>query len=1126
MRHSAPRLATPRAHNTSIVIPDDLPDHLTEVARIQLLQNFRQGVPAYASGKDAYGATTSRHFPNARINESTAEPDEQVTNMTRAHGHSNDLRTFRRAGVQTTEDHSTSEDELGMEPPQDNKASASRQRSPAKSSQTAKKGDKRTPKEEIGDRILPLKFVRSRDFEERDDSESVHEHPALSLRPGPTDTWRIVSVDPVTRLLDSKGRTILPKHVVKIIADDTSRIRLEGPRPVDGNSSIFDLEFKDTTHFRSFRDSYAKPLARQQKVIMWDEEHMKMLFCKPLSRNDKVVASPLLKSSHPVAEYQSTSESHPSKPPLWTRMKDSAQSSGTPKPEGVTTGATRTVGPSQSSARAVRSTRSTAPNYNVDKAYKSREIEKFSVDQGLGEQWLRPLTYVDGVKRATIYFDDLARLDEEEFLNDSLIDFYMIYLSKTYKLPQHKVFFFNTYFYTRLTQNTGRASMNYDNVARWTSKIDVFEYDYIVVPINEDIHWYLAIICNVGNIPRELVQEGFDGGVVADVSDASGKDGDQVESVVPIETDISATAQLVQESRATTSPKPSLSEQQESELNLFDEEAKLDLINRDNLGPEAERTESAEASPIPQSPQVDEQHNFQPIFEQEEVPKPTHSSLKMSTEKKKPKRKSMGPKKDPTHPVIIILDSMTQTRSHAVRALKDWLTAEGNAKRGMEAVIKEKGFYPKAEQIPTQNNFTDCGVYVLGYAAKFFQDPDEFKRKLLTGEMLATEDWPELKPKDMRRGLRDLLFSLAEEQKLKVPAKKKKEKNTAPGAKSSPPHIDAEPPANLKHHDSPDKELKNSRSVKISKSIAEPTSSVHREVARSTKSSTIRLASPFESTNSVTDTNHGSSVEARGMVSRPPAQIAAVATSQKQTPGRRIHPKVHIPGLTPPSQQSHGPPRQRDRISRSTSPLKRVWNAADDEEENASPKKKRTVQTQQTPRTGSTLSQNRQGNSDHPIEIQDSQEIKSTATQSPQRPHLGSPVRKKRNHKSPQTPNKLLHEPSFQELSCLPPQVAPRKPDPSERKDISTLLEASLDADDQVRNVRKRAKSRSVELEVPSTDPEQADETVLDLMEVDSQGLDPMDMAEDGTFVRETPEPARRSPPLEESWVAGKTLLR
>jgi len=35
----------------------------------------------------------------------------------------------------------------------------------------------------------------------------------------------------------------------------------------------------------------------------------------------------------------------------------------------------------------------------------------------------------------------------------------------------------------------------YERVKNWTKKIDLFEKDFIVVPVNEKSHWYLLIVC-------------------------------------------------------------------------------------------------------------------------------------------------------------------------------------------------------------------------------------------------------------------------------------------------------------------------------------------------------------------------------------------------------------------------------------------------------------------------------------------------------------------------------------------------------------------------------------------------------------------------------------------------------
>lgn len=107
--------------------------------------------------------------------------------------------------------------------------------------------------------------------------------------------------------------------------------------------------------------------------------------------------------------------------------------------------------------------------------------------------------------QVTVDFDDLYRLDEGEFLNDSLIQFYLRLVRhrnignaltlcrfcevNSPKKSNASVLLFNTYFYTSLTPPAkGKRGINYDRVKRWTAKLaqsDIFNYDFVVVPVNE-----------------------------------------------------------------------------------------------------------------------------------------------------------------------------------------------------------------------------------------------------------------------------------------------------------------------------------------------------------------------------------------------------------------------------------------------------------------------------------------------------------------------------------------------------------------------------------------------------------------------------------------------------------------
>jgi sentrin-specific protease 7 len=1111
LRQSTSGSNTPREAATRI--EDTEPVRAHEPARMRLFQNFTQGVldhaPAKRNAPSRSETVTSHHWPNARINESTDDIEEHSVGGAQVDSSRNLLRAFRRA------DHSAdydpdSVDELAMDSPRGSAAPSKRQISTSKTSKNSNSGKSQgvTYKSTQG---WPLLLARTHDFDSRQfpkPADHIGSH--ILLKPWEEQAWRITVKESTSGAFESKV-FITPKDVTKVMADDDGRIRLEGPRGLDGNTPIFDLEFQEVKDFREFRDKHALSLSGRTSTPR-EESIMKMLFGKPLFRNNKVGTTPLVHDLPVVDDQEKTSDVN-QRLPLWTQMRDGTQAPNpTASPLG-SEGKLSATAPRGASGRVVRSTRASAPKHDVIDEDSSREVEKFSVRKGLGKPWLKPLTYGEGRQKATVYFEDLWRLDEEELMNDSLIDFYMIYLFKQSGIPQEKVFFFNTYFFTRLTQNTGRgSSINYQAVERWTSKVDVFSYDYIVVPINEDTHWYLAVICNVGNIDRKALQEDFDDATVDHAADLAVAE-------APVE------PQIVEGPTPATS-RPSSVDKCEDDVNLFDEESKLDLVNREDTGGDGDdRQAAASASSVPQSPQSEAAHAVRSIFDEPVPSKTVLSNLQASPEKKKLKRRPTAPKKDPTQPVIIILDSLSQRRSPTVRALKDWLMAEGNERRGMEATIKENGFYPKSSQIPTQSNFTDCGVYLLGYAEKFFKDPDGFKNKLLTGEMTADEDWPQLKPKDMRNNLRDIIFALAKEQKLTEATKKKVKKSTQ-ASKSSAAKSENPPPQMA------------SEVIKSVETEPEAAEALPAEpepaalkVTRPSEPSLPRLQSPFSpkfkadkslyppaaSTGPVKDSNVAASSPEKAIITSP----------HPQTPGRRTHPEVRIPVKTPPSQQSatkqqvrpkdpqKGPPKHVRVDARSASPLKRVRDVIDDDELSQPPRKKSTPdlaseEPKEVSRLSPLLERPQEGHLDHPIEIMDSQESKPTGTQSSRRVLLRSPVRLKQTSQSPRKTPALPHEPSLQEISAF--QMQKRKIREAGETFIGSQLEARLDADDEAREKSKQART-SVTLE--GSEP--------DFMDIDSQGADPMDIADD-IVVRETPEPRRRSPDADATWVTGNPL--
>ncbi|KAK7877091.1 hypothetical protein WMY93_032200 [Mugilogobius chulae] len=113
--------------------------------------------------------------------------------------------------------------------------------------------------------------------------------------------------------------------------------------------------------------------------------------------------------------------------------------------------------------------------------------------------------------------EDLHCLNDGEFLNDVIIDFYLKYLvlEKLKKEDSQRIHVFSSFFYKRLNQRERRngpdpsnlplPKKKHNRVKTWTRHVDLFQKDFIFVPINESAHWYLAVICFPG-LERPLLE--------------------------------------------------------------------------------------------------------------------------------------------------------------------------------------------------------------------------------------------------------------------------------------------------------------------------------------------------------------------------------------------------------------------------------------------------------------------------------------------------------------------------------------------------------------------------------------------------------------------------------------------
>ena len=343
----------------------------------------------------------------------------------------------------------------------------------------------------------------------------------------------------------------------------------------------------------------------------------------------------------------------------------------------------------------------------------------------LGKPWARDLVYPKPGKRsATVPFEDLSRLNDDEFLNDNLIMFFLQYLEthmERHNPELHKrTYFFNTYFFERLTKGTSHRQVNYESVSRWTKAIDLFNRDFVVVPVNENLHWYLAIICNLPQLRSPQPEVESEESPVILVDDAAA---DQPEST---------------ETETETSRPPEV----KSDLNPKIQEQ---LAHRETEA----RQSLAELTIRDQTPATTE------------VPEP---AIKAGTGRKvKQQTRRSLPKYDADQPIIITLDSLGQGRYLTCHALKQYIVAEGKDKRNLEIDSTAiRGM--TAKEIPTQNNFSDCGLYLCMYLEQFVADPHNFISRILQRNEDA-QQWPkQIRSGSLRSRLRDLILEVHRQQ--------------------------------------------------------------------------------------------------------------------------------------------------------------------------------------------------------------------------------------------------------------------------------------------------------------------------------------------------------------------------
>ncbi|KAM6292085.1 sentrin-specific protease 7 isoform 2-T2 [Porphyrio hochstetteri] len=307
-----------------------------------------------------------------------------------------------------------------------------------------------------------------------------------------------------------------------------------------------------------------------------------------------------------------------------------------------------------------------------------------SLSSPLSEEW-KEVRETGAVKNLIVYppppakgglgvtSEDLECLEYGEFLNDVIIDFYLKYLLLE-KVPKHladRTHIFSSFFYKCLTRTeknsegdlkVSAAQRRHKRVRTWTRRINIFNKDYIFVPVNEESHWYIAVIC----FPwlEEAVYE-----------------------------ECPHQNSLCQQPQHS----PLQSENENTRTGSL-------LAFASNCNDEGE-TDTATS-----------------LFAEGGSESATSASVldagisKISL--------SNSTRQICKRPCILILDSLKAgSVQKTVQVLREYLEVEWEAKRKTHREFNSTTMIDLCPRVPKQDNSSDCGVYLLQYVESFFQNP-------------------------------------------------------------------------------------------------------------------------------------------------------------------------------------------------------------------------------------------------------------------------------------------------------------------------------------------------------------------------------------------------------------------
>uniref|UniRef100_A0A3Q1ECY4 Sentrin-specific protease 6 n=1 Tax=Acanthochromis polyacanthus TaxID=80966 RepID=A0A3Q1ECY4_9TELE len=380
----------------------------------------------------------------------------------------------------------------------------------------------------------------------------------------------------------------------------------------------------------------------------------------------------------------------------------------------------------------------------------------------------------------TVTNEDLHCLNDGEFLNDVIIDFYLKYLvlENLKKEDAQRIHVFSSFFYKRLNQRERRnvpdmtnvpiQKRKHNRVKTWTRHVDLFQKDFIFVPINESAHWYLAVICFPGLEGPVFEQNPL------------------YYSPLPASTsaaDLHSEENIPDHCRPLSPDRDGLdssSEQPSPEAPEGSSEGQTDgdLAIENSAFAEGSQEPPSNGQGDPEQQYTSELHRISVCYssgkgdddtctfsdDQSSCQDECSDDGTLADDTLSSDTSSLASKQSLCkQPCILIMDSLRgPTRSTVVKTLREYLEVEWEVRKGSQRSFGKEVMRGSSPRVPQQDNFSDCGVYILQYVESFFEKPiPSFHLPVNLSEW-----FPQQRMKRKREEIKELILRIQAQQEL------------------------------------------------------------------------------------------------------------------------------------------------------------------------------------------------------------------------------------------------------------------------------------------------------------------------------------------------------------------------